>query len=634
MPAWLHSVADHLWQSTLFAVAAAVVALMLRKNSAHVRYWLWFSASVKFLAPFSVLVAAGAYFGQHTTTVAGPRPELPYQIEQALITLIPASPSMAGVTPSRFPFRETMPTILSAIWAVGFTAIVCSLLMKLRRMQTALRNASHLDLPIGIAAVTSPAFGEPGVFGVRKPILLLPEGIRAQLTEEEFQAIISHELCHVRRRDNLTAVAHMAVEALFWFHPLVWWLGARIVEERERACDEEVLKTGTEPRVYADGILKVCQFYLESPLRCVAGVTGGGLTNRIEAIMSNRTALKLGIMRRVALATVSLTALTLPVFIGVMNAPVIVAQAPARADTVQAAQPDPKPVPPRIPIPPAPSQPEVTPRFDVASIRPCNPDIVPAGGRSGPAPTGTFRNNCRTLRSLIEDAYIRFADGKIRSPMLTGLTKIEGGPGWIDSGRYTIEAKSEDVQPVQMKAGPMMQALLEDRFQLRVHRETREGLTYDLTIAKGGSKVQPAKQGPCLASDLAGSPLPPLLPRPGDDRQCNLVWNGRKGPNAILVARSSSMENFAAILTMITGQLVVDKTGINELIDYRLVYFPEDGMPNLAPANAPDGASTSDDSPAASIFTVLQQELGLRLERARGAREYLVIDHIERPSAN
>jgi uncharacterized protein (TIGR03435 family) len=221
--------------------------------------------------------------------------------------------------------------------------------------------------------------------------------------------------------------------------------------------------------------------------------------------------------------------------------------------------------------------------------------------------------------------------------MLTGLIKIEGGPGWINSDRYLIEAKSEGVQTVPMKAGPMMQALLEDRFQLKVHRETREGLIYELTVAKGGSKVQPAKQGPCLASDFAGLPLPPGLPRlplPGDDRQCNLIFSARKGPNAIAVARSSSTESFAVILTMITGQLVVNKTGIDRLIDYRLVYSPEDGVQNLATADAPDGAPISDDPPAPSIFTVLQDELGLKLERARGPREYLVIDHMERPSAN
>jgi uncharacterized protein (TIGR03435 family) len=229
---------------------------------------------------------------------------------------------------------------------------------------------------------------------------------------------------------------------------------------------------------------------------------------------------------------------------------------------------------------------------------------------------------------LIQDAYIRFADGVLRSPLLTGLTKLEGGPGWIDSDLYTIEAKSDAVEPIAMKAGPMMQALLEDRFQLKLHRETREGLIYELTVAKGGSKVQPARQGPCRASDFVDSPFPPRLLE-DDTRQCNLLWNGKKSPNSVAFGRSASMETFAAILTMITGQLVVDKTGITQSIDYRLVYLPED----LAAADAPD-APLSNDPPAPSIFTVVQQQLGLKRERARGPRGYLVIDHIERPSPN
>lgn len=110
------------------------------------------------------------------------------------------------------------------------------------------------------------------------------------------------------------------------------------------------------------------------------------------------------------------------------------------------------------------SQTQAKPKFDVASIRPCRPDAVPAGGRGVAAPAATLRLNCVPLRSVIEDAYIRFAGGVNRSPMLTALTKIEGGPGWINSDRYTIEAKSEGAQSLLMKAGPMMQALLEDRF--------------------------------------------------------------------------------------------------------------------------------------------------------------------------
>ena len=96
-----------------------------------------------------------------------------------------------------------------------------------------------------------------------RPILLWPERISQHLETEHLEAILAHELWHVRRRDNLAAALHMMVEAIFWFHPLVWWLGARLMDERERACDEEVLRLGTRPNVYAEGILRVCKLYLE-----------------------------------------------------------------------------------------------------------------------------------------------------------------------------------------------------------------------------------------------------------------------------------------------------------------------------------------------------------------------------------
>ena len=76
------------------------------------------------------------------------------------------------------------------------------------------------------------------------------------------------------------------MEAIFWFHPLVWWIGARLIEERERACDEEVLRLGNHPSIYAESILKTCQFYLESPLPCLSGVTGSDLKKRITQIMN------------------------------------------------------------------------------------------------------------------------------------------------------------------------------------------------------------------------------------------------------------------------------------------------------------------------------------------------------------
>ena len=128
---------------------------------------------------------------------------------------------------------------------------------------------------------------EPGVFGdPSTPSSSSPKASPPASPPPNSTAILAHELSHIRRRDNLTAAIHMAVEALFWFHPAVWWIKARLLEERERACDEAVLQSGNEAEVYAESILNVCRFYVESPLTCVSGVTGSDLKQRIVRIMT------------------------------------------------------------------------------------------------------------------------------------------------------------------------------------------------------------------------------------------------------------------------------------------------------------------------------------------------------------
>src|ERR1035438_281396 len=116
----------------------------------------------------------------------------------------------------------------------------------------------------------------------------------------------------------MAAAVHMVVEAIFWFRPLVWWLGSRLVEERERACDEEVLQLGSEPSVYAESILKVCEFCVESPLACVSGVTGADLSKRVRSIMTLRLR-RLGIAGKMALAALALAAIAAPVAFGVVR---------------------------------------------------------------------------------------------------------------------------------------------------------------------------------------------------------------------------------------------------------------------------------------------------------------------------
>jgi beta-lactamase regulating signal transducer with metallopeptidase domain len=321
---------NHLWQSTLFAGVVWVLTLALQRNRAALRHGLWVAASVKFLVPFAALVTLGSQVGWRNaplelTVVA--------QISEPFAVQAPApapAPALAPKVPTR------IPGILFGLWLCGFMANCLAWWRRWRR----LRAGSRMTL---------------GIFGAFRPLLLLPEGIRQRLTPAQFEAVIEHELCHMRRRDNLTAAIHMLVEALFWFHPLVWWIEARLVEERERACDEEVLRMGHDPQAYAEGIVNVAKFYLEPPLACVAGVTGGNLTRRVEAIMLHRGTRTLGFGSRLMLAVAGISAVAGPVAVGAMNPPVrLFAQMPPAPGPpvveAQQVQPEREPAPAPAPM--------------------------------------------------------------------------------------------------------------------------------------------------------------------------------------------------------------------------------------------------------------------------------------------
>ena len=310
-------VINHLWQSTWFAVAAGLLAAGLRKNRAQVRYWLWFSASVKFLIPFSLLMSLGSRveWAPPATSVSHAMVEISRPFSG---TLAPAV-SIEGTRNWVFP-------AIAGLWICG---LICVAAMRVRgwlRIRAAVRASAPMDLAVAVEVRSSKDLLEPGVVGVFRPILLVPVDITERLSPQQLEAVLAHELCHVRRRDNLTAAVHMITEAVFWFHPLVWWVGARLVQERERACDEEVLRLGMEPHAYAQGILNICTSYLESPLSSVSGVTGSDLKKRIRAILNGSVPRGLNVPKRVALAVAAVAALASPVVIGMMNAPAMQAQ--------------------------------------------------------------------------------------------------------------------------------------------------------------------------------------------------------------------------------------------------------------------------------------------------------------------
>jgi beta-lactamase regulating signal transducer with metallopeptidase domain len=320
----------HLWQSTIFAVVAGALTLAFRKNRAHVRYWLWLSASLKFFIPFALLIGFGSRLGWEPVAQKIATPAVSYAVEYV------AQPFPATLTLTSSPVpRDWAPlvtAIITGLWVAGFLVIAFMRLRLWLRIRAAVRGSVPLSIPSSVEIRSAAGLLEPGVVGLWRPTLLLPEGIMERLTASELEAVIAHELCHVRRRDNLFASIHMVAEALFWFHPLVWWIGARLLEERERACDESVLSLGNQPRVYADAILNVCKLYTESPLVCVSGVTGSDIKRRIEAIMKNRIGLKLNGAKKLLLAAAGVAALAGPVAVGVLIAvghlPAIHAQSP------------------------------------------------------------------------------------------------------------------------------------------------------------------------------------------------------------------------------------------------------------------------------------------------------------------
>ncbi len=231
-------------------------------------------------------------------------------------------------------------------------------------------------------------------------------------------------------------------------------------------------------------------------------------------------------------------------------------------------------------------QPAATATFEAATVKPHKPDAGPFRVTTAVEPGGIRFTNVN-LKSCIRKAY--------------GLRtyQIAGGPGWVNEDRFDIVARAAGAASEDQFMA-MLQSLLEERFQLKFHRENREIPVYSLVAGKKGVKIQPVKD------DESGE------------------WIGGDDQHPISV-RNLSMAGFAAVLARAqqVDRPVQDKTGLKGVFTFSLNFVPkEPGGPDTEP---PDGPS---------IFTALQEQLGLKLEPAKGAVEILVIDRAERPSAN
>jgi len=323
------------------------------------------------------------------------------------------------------------------------------------------------------------------------------------------------------------------------------------------------------------------------------------------------------------------------------------------------------------------------PKFEEASIRPCTQEpAAPPGGRGGGPNSllmtpGRFYVQCMTVATLIRTAYgygpmelefMNTSENASRPRTRPGMRldatyglgvedgrRVRGGPDWVRSDKYTIEAVGDGAADAETMRGPMLQELLERRVQVRVHIEAEQVPAFALTVASGGLKIKPMQEGDCTREppsdavkaerDRHGWTGPVLITeaaRFGIKPTCGTIYGEQNGPNFRMEHVAQSPGSVAGTVGRALDARVVDRTGITDRFIFGWEFGPDESTPGIlrmmfqertwVPRPGWDGPSTLPKAPP--IFTALEQQLGLKVEPIRVPREFIVIDRVERPSPN
>jgi uncharacterized protein (TIGR03435 family) len=435
----------------------------------------------------------------------------------------------------------------------------------------ALCHRMRISRPVRL--VVSAAVEVPGVVGWLRPVVLAPVGALTGLDPDLIEAVLAHELAHIRRHDFAVNALQSIVEAALYYHPAVWWLSRQIRAERELCCDDLAVAACGDALLYARALSEM-EGSRRIHLNPALAVNGGSLRRRIARLLGSEP-------RRIAAAPL----IPIALLAGLALAPRIVAQ----PEIVSSSS---------------------LPAFEVASVKPSDPDSqlkidFAAGGR-------LFVRHA-TLRFLIKIAYDVTDD------------QLAGGPGWVGSARFDVQARPSVPQPgdpatmskdeLTLFHEPMrlrLQRLLAERFQLELTKESKPMPIFALVAAKPG--------GGGIKMKLDASP--------GD-----AVMAGNTGYGTLKATRVD-MDTLARFLNEgQTGRPVVNRTGLRGRFDFTLEWAPDSGRnPSTADPSAPLSPPT--DAPGVSIFTALTQQLGLKLEAQAGSADRLVITRAAMPSAN
>ena len=502
--------------------------------------------------------------------------------------------------------RPSTEALLIAAWAIGAALFLTPVLVTPGRLRT-LRDTARrwhegeeLLRAIGsgvhrsVAVLIHDDVAAPLTCGIARPAIVLPSQALTWADQEIRQALI-HELEHIRRADWPVHIAARLVCAIYWFNPLAWIAWRQLSLEAERACDDAVLGIA-ERTAYAQQLVTLARRARTSPVAVLSMVSRSELAERISALLDEAQARgRLGFRRAATIVAIA----------GLLAAAVVPLRAAAQA-SVQV------------------QDPATLPSFDVVSVKENKSGDMVQGSRRQPG------------RIVITNVPLRLS---IINFFGLQPQQLVGGPDWIDSTRYDIIAQFSGEMPVTEPGtvGPlqlMMQRVFAERFKLAVHTETREIPAYELRLARSdrtlGSKLKPAVtdceavMNAMLKSAREGGPPPTAGPQLPDGRPaCGM----RFGSGNRLVAGGTSMAALARSMSNQAGRIIVDKTGLIGGFDLELEFTPD---PSAA-GGQPAGVSETN---LPSLFTALQEQLGLKLVPERTPVEVLVIDRVERPTEN
>ena len=571
-----------LWQGALMALLVWLIKTIAPPSGARFRYAA--ATLVMMSMPVAVVVTASIHPRRVEAAKPHAQPSAPTSTTAEAMatdtrTFVISSPAASKPRPGVSGWAV-------CLWIAGVLLLSLRALGGWSRAQRLKRGAAsaakeldgiiseltrRLRISTPVRLYTSAIVQVPIVVGWLRPHVLLPVTTLTGLTESQIRAILAHELAHIRRHDYIVNLLQTAIETALFYHPAVWWVGKQMRIEREHCCDDIAVGVCADAVEYATALAELEEIRGRIPEPALAA-TGGDLLSRIRRLLGEPD------RRPGSLAPAVLT-------LSIVIASAVV--------SLHAQEP--------------------TPAFEVASIRPTKAETRGPRYRMG----AQFTVESATLQDLVKMAY--------------GLKdfQLSGGPSWSDADRFDIEAKADPPpQPGTIAALTLqrrrLQALLADRFKLTVHRETKQLPIYELVLAKGGPKIQPLKEGACAPFDFKN---PGAGPGKNPMDTCGFFGLAR----GLLEGSSVTMADIAGGLSTLTGRIVVDKTGLAGTYRVYLTFVPDE---SLAPMPAPPGENSAPAADGPSLYTALEEQLGLKLESAKGPVEVVVIDHAEKPSEN